>query len=99
MPSATSIAWSRNPDIDGLLIGTKWSATSLTYSFPVDGSFYGATYESGNEQNTVGFAQLNTAQQAAAVSVLADYSAVSNLQFTQITETADQHAVLREAQS
>ena len=36
MPSATSIAWSRNPDIDGLLIGTKWSATSLTYSFPVD---------------------------------------------------------------
>ena len=46
-----------------------------------------------------GFAPLNAAEQQAALSVLNDYAAISNLQFTQITESTTQHANLREAQS
>jgi hypothetical protein len=99
MPGVVSATWSGNQDIDGLLIGLKWDTTSLTYSFPTDGSYYGPNYESGSGQNNVGFAPLNAAQQAAVISVLAQYSAVSNLQFTEVTETATQHGVLREAQS
>jgi Ca2+-binding RTX toxin-like protein len=99
MSGGSTPSGSGNPDVDGLLSGYVWSSPHLTFSFPTDGSYYGAGYESGSGQNTVGFAPLNAAQQAAVLSVLAQYAAVSNLQFTEITETADQHADLREAQS
>lgn len=99
MASVTTVTWTGNQDIDGLLTGYRWAQTSLTFSFPADGSYYGTHYATTNTANTVGFSQLNAAQQAAAVSIFAQYQAVSGLQFTQIEETATQHATLREAQS
>ena len=99
MASVTTVTWTGNQDIDGLLTGYKWAQTSLTYSFPADGSFYGSHYATTNTQNTTGFAQLNAAQQDAARSVFAQYQAVSGLTFTEMEETATQHATLREAQS
>ncbi|CAN7314325.1 M10 family metallopeptidase [Bradyrhizobium sp. LjRoot220] len=99
MASVTTVTWTGNQDIDGLLTGYKWAQTSLTYSFPADGSFYGSHYATTNTQNTTGFAQLNAAQQGAARSVLAQYQAVSGLTFTEMEETATQHATLRQAQS
>src|SRR5215813_1303018 len=99
MATVTTVTWTGNQDIDGLLEGYKWGETSLTFSFPSDGSFYGSHYATTNNANTIGFAPLNAAQQAAAVSVFAQYSAVSGLTFTQINETSTQHATLREAQT
>ncbi|MGH7485102.1 MAG: hypothetical protein ACREMY_05770, partial [bacterium] len=73
--------------------------THLTFSFPTDGSFYNFGYIPGAGAPTIGFAPLSAVQQQAALAVFHQYAAVSNLQFTQITETAHQHADLREAQS
>lgn len=99
MASVTTVTWTGNQDIDGLLTGYRWGETSLTFSFPSDGSFYGSHYATTNRANTTGFAQLNAAQQDAVRSVYAQYAAVSGLTFTEIEETATQHATLRQAQS
>ncbi len=99
MATVTTVTWTGIQDIDGLLQGYQWGDTSLTFSFPSDGSFYGSHYATTNTENTTGFAQLNAAQQAAALDVFARYQAVSGLTFTQIGETSTQHATLREAQS
>ena len=99
MSVVTTIVYSGNPNFDGLLSGTQWASTNLTFSFPTDGADYNFGYIAGAGAPSDGFAPLNGAEQQAALTVLNDYAAISNLQFTQIAETTTQHANLREAQS
>ena len=40
MPGPESVSLSGNNDIDALLTGYKWDATSLTFSFPENGIWY-----------------------------------------------------------
>lgn len=80
--------------IDGVLSGVKWGVTSLTYSFPTDPSFYSYTGESSTN-----FKAFTTVQQTAVRDVLQNYSAVSNLTFTEVIETSTQHGELRYAGS
>lgn len=94
MTATASVSLTGNPYIDGVLSGTKWGVTSLTYSFPNSASLY----EYGGERDT-GFEAFTTLQQDAIRDVLANYSAVCNLTFTEITETSTQHATLRYAES
>ena len=79
MPATASVSPQGNKYIDGILTGTKWATTTLTYSFPSQASYYGSGYGNGEPNNN--FEQLNPTQQAAVKSTLAMYSAVANVTF------------------
>jgi serralysin len=97
MPAVSTLAPTGDRYIDGVLSGTKWAVANFTYSFPTSGAFYGTPYGSGEPTN--GFEALTPTQQAAVRAVLASYSAVANVTFTEMAESATQHADLRFAES
>lgn len=97
MPATSTVTPTGNAYVDGVLSGTKWAVNSFTYSFPTSASFYGSGYGSG--EPTTGFSPLNAVQMAAVRDILQDYSAVANVTFQEITETATTHATLRLAES
>ncbi|KLK92443.1 protease [Microvirga vignae] len=97
MPAVASYISTGNAYIDGVLADLKWAVNSFTYSFPTNASFYGAGYGSGETANK--FGALNTTQQAVVRSSLKMYASVANLSFTEMVETATQHADLRFAES
>ncbi len=88
--------FSGNQDIDAVLIGSRWTATTLTFSFPTSGSFYTDGTEGTESAAHVAF---NAMQQTATRYALAQVSAYTNLNFTEITETATTHANLRLSQT
>ncbi|MGR9257716.1 M10 family metallopeptidase C-terminal domain-containing protein [Rhizobium leguminosarum] len=102
---SADVSPSGNPNIDPLLSGTRWTSTTLTYSFPAQGSFY-SYYPSGGFEypgfglgpwwaQHVGF---TGAQQDATRSALAMVSSYTELNFTEVTETETDHAILRFSQ-
>ena len=93
MPGIVSTMATGVQDEDALFIGWQWATAQLTYSFPADPAFYGSAYGSGEPSQ--GFLPLNTQQQAMAREILGLYSGIANLTFTELTETATQHADLR----
>jgi serralysin len=97
MASVTTVSATGDQDIDGLLQGTKWNTTTLTYSFPTSGSYYGAPYASGETTNN--FQALTTTQQAAAQLVFGLYESIINVNFTEVIESSKVHGDLRLAQS
>ena len=97
MPTVSSYTPTGDVYVDALLLGKKWAVTSLTYSFPTDASYYGTSYGSGEPTNN--FEAFSSLQQSAIRSALQTYSSVANLTFTEITETATEHAVLRYSES
>lgn len=97
MPSTTTVLKTNNPYVDSLLSGVKWLSGNLTYSFPQLASHYG--FNSGNGENLNNFETFNPVQQTAVRAVLKNYSAVANLNFTETTETATNHATIRYAES
>jgi VCBS repeat-containing protein len=94
LTATASVAPTGNAYIDGVLSGIKWGVSNLTYSFPTSASYY----EYSGERDT-NFQVFNAAQQDAVRKVFANYSAVANITFTEITETSTQHATLRFAES
>jgi hypothetical protein len=98
MAVVTTVVYSGNPNFDGLLSGTQWASTNLTFSFPTDSADYNFGYIAGGAPSD-DFAPLNAVEQQTALAVLHDYAAISNLQFTPIIESTTLHANLREAQS
>ncbi|MEE1609759.1 M10 family metallopeptidase C-terminal domain-containing protein [Microvirga sp. CF3016] len=97
MPAVTTINPSGDSYTNGLLGEYKWAADSFSYSFPTDGSHYGASY--GEGENVTNFGALNTLQQATVRTALSLYSSVADLTFSEIAETATDHADLRFALS
>jgi Ca2+-binding RTX toxin-like protein len=97
MPATTNYSLTGNPYIDGVLGDLKWAVRDFSFSFPTDGSFYGADYGYGEPTNN--FGSFNATQQAATRVAFSMFSSVSNLTFTEITETATRHAELRFAMS
>ncbi|WP_119389337.1 M10 family metallopeptidase [Taklimakanibacter lacteus] len=97
MPATSTISPTGNAYVDGVLSGDKWAVSSFTYSFPTSASFYGSGYGSGEPSSN--FEGLNATQQEAVRDILAGYSAVANITFTEITETSSQHADIRLAMS
>ena len=94
LTATASVSPTGNPYIDGVLSGIEWGTTSLTYSFPISASYYEYTGEPGSN-----FKAFTAVQQDAVRHVLANYSAVANLTFTEVTETSTQHATIRYAES
>jgi Ca2+-binding RTX toxin-like protein len=85
-------------NVDATLIGSKWGTMNITYSFPTSGTNYnGAGYDS----NGVSLYQLElgSMQQAAARAAFAQIAAVTNLTFTEITDTDTVHANIRISQT
>jgi serralysin len=78
-------------NIDGLLIGTRWTTTSLTYAFPTSSTYFTQPYESepGVIDNTrvQNFEAFNASWTAAAIRVLTEYASVCNLNFTLVSAT------------
>lgn len=96
MPATSSYNPTGNAAVDGVLSGTRWAVSTLTYSFPTSASFYGS-YPTGEAASA--FQPLNGAQQDAVRDVLGQYAAVANIAFVEVTETATQHGDLRYAES
>lgn len=97
MAATTRNASTGNPLVDGLLSSNRWSADSLTYSFPVATSAYGSDY--GNDETRSGFEALNYQQQAGVRAALHNVATVTNLDFIAASPATAGAADLRFAQS
>ncbi len=87
MNTGRTIAASGNPNIDGLLTGSAWQDTALTYSFPANAGVYGPNAETyGDAAPFNGFMPLTPGAQAATRTIMAEFAEV--IPFT-ITEVAD----------
>ncbi len=83
--------------VNGVLSGIKWATGSLSFSFPSSASLYGGAYGSGEPSNN--FEAFTALQQNAVRGVLQTFSSVTNITFTEVTETSTQHGDLRYAES
>ena len=97
MPAISKYSPTRDVYLDSILGGSKWASQTLTFSFPTNPAFYGKGYGSG--EPSANFEPFNPVQQTATRSTLKMYSSVANLKFTEVTETPNQHATLRLAES
>lgn len=73
-------------NIDGVLIGSKWNLSEITYSFPTTGAAYGAGYDTGKNEFHI---DLGPLQQSAALASFAMIGAFTNLTFRNVTGTAE----------
>ena len=101
VPGTTTVTPTGILAVDAVDSGTRWATLSLTYSFPTSASFYTGAFSGayGSGEPLTNFQAFTPVQQAAVTSALAMYSSVSNLTFTQITESSTQTATLRYAES
>jgi serralysin len=83
-------------NIDGVLIGTRWSSSALTFAFPTNNTYYTQPYEVylDNSNNPVidnsyvtGFSAFNASYQAATRTILQSYANVTNVTFTEVGST------------
>ena len=82
MPSTSSVSYTGNLDIDGVLSGVKWTSPNLTFSFPTSMSQY--------NYSETGFQPMNDVQKAAIRSILGMISSYANLTFTEVDESITQ---------
>ena len=87
MTAVTSTGTTSAP-YDPWLYSWHWSPTTLTYSFPADGSFY-------SYQQTATVSPLSTSQKNAVREALAQIESFTQLQFLEISETVFDEATLR----
>ncbi|WP_202329077.1 M10 family metallopeptidase C-terminal domain-containing protein [Mesorhizobium sp. L-8-3] len=76
-----------NQNVDALLFGTRWSSTSLTYTFPISASYYPASYECepGHfDTRTAHFLPVTPQLADAFRAATRQYEAVSRLTFTEV---------------
>jgi serralysin len=83
--------------INGVLGDYKWASGSLTYSFPTSYKQYEASYGS-NEPLRI-FETLDATQQGVARAAFANFAAVANVTFTELTGSNATNATLRLAMS
>ncbi|WP_269715483.1 M10 family metallopeptidase [Caulobacter sp. NIBR2454] len=81
MPKPEKFAAKGDVYTDGVLSGLRWSANSLTYSFPKIVEAYGSSY--GYGETAKGFSAMTAGQQTAVLNVLDAYSAVIELDFVE----------------
>ncbi|ESQ73470.1 M10 family metallopeptidase C-terminal domain-containing protein, partial [Asticcacaulis sp. AC402] len=86
-----------NPLIDGAIFGSRWTVTNITFSFPATGEFYNTPYY--DPAYTAEQVPFNAAQQSAALYAFSLISSYTNLTFTQVTESAETHGIIRMSQT
>ncbi|MDX5593970.1 M10 family metallopeptidase, partial [Pseudovibrio sp. SPO723] len=77
-------------NIDGLIWGTRWNDTNITYRFPTLESQISPGYETEAE-SIVGF---NNAWKVAAREIFDNYEEVSNLVFSEVSASSDSNLTL-----
>lgn len=93
---ADGVHYTGDRNIDAVLIGTKWTGTNLTFSFPESGKDYGPGYDFGQPNLHLAF---NDLQQAAARAAFDMVSHFTGLTFTEVTSTPETHATFRLSQT
>jgi serralysin len=100
--SSSTVTATFDNNIDGLLSGTKWTSSSVTFSFTDSINDYETGY-SDRTSHELSFQTLNAAQRTAARAWLGggagSFYNVSNLAFTELTGTSDRDATIRMAMS
>jgi serralysin len=91
--------FSGDRDVDAVLIGSKWTGATVTFSFPTSGSFYGPAGSYYDPDFITTHAVFTAAQQTAARYAFAQIEAFTNLDMNEITETSTVHANLRLSQN
>ena len=90
--------FSGRQDTDAVLIGSKYTVSNLTFSFPTQGKFYDDQgYPNNSEPDKL--VVFNDMQQDAARYAFNLISSYTNLTFTEITETNNTHANIRMSQT
>jgi len=79
-PVATA-AQIHEENIEALLSGSKWSSLALTYGFPSSGSQFGPN--EGTDEIAAGMQQMNSGQQQAVHTILAQFANLTGLSFTE----------------
>ena len=100
--TVSSIPNTGNTVIDALLSGLKWgggagTATTITYSFPTATAVWDPVWYDGYEPDYAGYRGLTAAEQTAFKTALASFSAVANITFTQVSDTASSVGDIRVA--
>lgn len=96
MTATATVSLTGDPYLNGVLSGIRWGVDTLTFSFPSSASYYGSY--SGGEQNNA-FEAFTPLQQEAIRTILKSYSAVTNLKFSEVTESLTTHGELRYSES
>src|SRR6186997_92242 len=97
VPNTATISPTNDPYVNGVLSGVRWTADTLTFSFPTSGGVYGKNY--GYGENSTQFGNFNNVQQQATREILDLYASVANINFDEINESSNQHATLRFAET
>lgn len=84
--------YSGDRNIDAVLIGTKWTGTNLTFSFPDSGNVYGYRYDFGQNLRQVEF---NDAQKGAARTAFSLIAGYTNLTFTELPADSAERPTIR----
>jgi serralysin len=92
-----SVTPSSDSYVSGLLGNYKWASGNLTYSFPTTSSEYSVGY--GSDEPLNNFEALNATQQGVARAAFANFAAVANVTFTELTGSNAANATLRLAES
>lgn len=92
MPTATSVSYTGNADIDGVLSGVRWTDPHLTFSFAAVGASVGSLLG-------VRIQTLSATQQDAIRKVLKQAASVSALTFTEVADTTQAQGTLRFGES
>jgi serralysin len=95
--AVASVTPSSNVYVNALLGGYKWASGSLTYSFPASYSYYESSY--GSNEPSRNFEALNTTQQGVVRAAFANFAAVANVTFSELTGASAANATLRLAMS
>jgi len=85
-------------DTDAVLIGSRWTPTTLTFSFPTSGGFY-KDQGYGKKGEPSEHVVFNDAQQTAARYAFALVSGYTNLTFVEVTESKTVHGDFRFSQT
>ncbi len=85
-------------DTDAVLIGSRWTPTTLTFSFPTSGGFY-KDQGYGKKDEPSEHVVFNEAQQTAARYAFALVSGYTNLTFVEVTESKTVHGDFRFSQT
>ncbi len=99
--ASTTVAATGDNNIDGLLIGRKWSSNSVTFSFTDSIDDYESGYPDRASHGT-SYQSLNATQRSVARSWIGNggaYYNVSNLSFSELTGASDRDATIRMAMS
>ena len=97
MAAVVSVTPSSDAYTNALLGNYKWASGSLTYGFPTSYSYYESGY--GSNEPLRNFEGLNATQQGVVRAAFANFAAVANVAFSELTGASAANATLRLAMS